>query len=85
MLLDNAQLISVHSGAEFVDKDTKNTCLVQQTIDYWLALNKKNHHLFPASIDADNKDGEGAYYVFKESEIAFPIPRDPPKTTALVI
>jgi uncharacterized protein YyaL (SSP411 family) len=69
MLYDNAQLISVFSVSDFLNKDTKNEFLVQQTINYWLALSEKNQHLFPASIDADNKDGEGAYYVFKESEI----------------
>ena len=62
-------MISVFSVSDFLNKDTKNEFLVQQTINYWLALSEKNHHLFPASIDADNKDGEGAYYVFKESEI----------------
>ena len=69
MLYDNAQLISVFSIFDFLNKNTKNEFLVQQTIDYWLELSEKNHQLFPASVDADNKDGEGAYYVFKKSEI----------------
>jgi len=69
MLYDNAQLISVFSIFDFLNKSTKNEFLVQQTIDYWLELSEKNHQLFPASVDADNKDGEGAYYVFKKSEI----------------
>ena len=69
MLYDNAQLISVFSISDFLNKDTKNEFLVDQTINYWLELSEKNHQLFPASVDADNKDGEGAYYVFKKSEI----------------
>jgi uncharacterized protein YyaL (SSP411 family) len=69
MLYDNAQLISVFSIFDFLNKNTKNEFLVLQTIDYWLELSEKNQQLFPASVDADNKDGEGAYYIFKKSEI----------------
>ena len=69
MLYDNAQLISVFSISDFLNKATKNELLVNKTINYWLELSEKNHHLFPSSVDADNKDGEGAYYVFKKPEI----------------
>ena len=69
MLYDNAQLISVFSIFDFLNKNTKNEFLVLQTIDYWMELSEKNQQLFPASVDADNKDGEGAYYIFKKSEI----------------
>ena len=69
MLYDNAQFISVFSISDFLNKDTKNLFLVQQTVYYWLGLSKKNHHLFPASVDADNKDVTGAQYIFKKSEV----------------
>lgn len=36
MLYDNAQFISVFSISDFLNKDTKNLFLVQQTVDYWL-------------------------------------------------
>ena len=69
MLYDNAQMISVFSVFDLLNNDIKYEFLVRKTIDYWLELSSKNQQLFPASIDADNKDGEGAYYVFKKSEI----------------
>ena len=36
MLYDNAQFISVFSISDFLNKDTKNLFLVQQTVDYWM-------------------------------------------------
>ena len=69
MLYDNAQMISVFSIFDLLNNDIKYEFLVRKTIDYWLELSSKNQQLFPASIDADNNDGEGAYYVFKKSEI----------------
>tara|TARA_X000000950_G_scaffold45455_2_gene51683 strand:+ start:6144 stop:8063 length:1920 start_codon:yes stop_codon:yes gene_type:complete len=69
MLYDNAQLISVLSNFDLINKKRKYILIVDQTIHFWLSIKSKNA-FFPSSIDADNEDGEGGYYWFKKDEIS---------------
>ena len=69
MLYDNAQLISVLSNFDLINKERKYILIVDQTIHFWLSIKSKNA-FFPSSIDADNEDGEGGYYWFKKDVIS---------------
>ena len=42
---------------------------MSQTIQYLESNFRTNKKLFAASLDADNQNGEGAYYTFSEEEI----------------
>ena len=68
MLYDNGQLISVFSNYDLIIKKNIYKELVVKTIDFWLNIKAENN-FFPSSIDADNIDGEGGYYFFKEQQI----------------
>ena len=68
MVYDNGQLISVFSNYDLIIKKNIYAELVEKTIDFWLVIKAENN-FFPSSIDADNLDGEGGYYLFKKNKI----------------
>ena len=68
MLYDNGQLISAFSRFDLIIKKNIYAELVEKTIEFWLNIKAENI-FFPSSIDADNVDGEGGYYLFKKSQI----------------
>lgn len=68
MLYDNGQLISIFSSYDLIIKKNIYAELVEKTIEFWLCIKAENI-FFPSSIDADNVDGEGGYYLFKKLQI----------------
>jgi hypothetical protein len=68
MLYDNGQLISVFSNYDLAVKKNNYVGLVEKTIEFWLQIKGKNI-LFPSSVDADNIEGEGGYYLFNKIQI----------------
>lgn len=68
MLYDSAQLIGVLSQYDAGNNGNRHREMVQKTIDFWLSI-RNNSALFPASLDADNIEGEGGYYWFKKEDV----------------
>ena len=68
MLYDNGQLISVFSSYDLIIKENIYAELVKKTVEFWLSI-KADNNFFPSSIDADNVDGEGGYYLFKKNQL----------------
>tara|TARA_B100001173_G_scaffold312383_1_gene333308 strand:- start:2800 stop:4830 length:2031 start_codon:yes stop_codon:yes gene_type:complete len=69
MLYDNAQLLSLYSNAfkEFKTPLFKST--VYKTYDFLQKKMENTKGGYFSSIDADNKEGEGHYYIFDIDEI----------------
>ena len=69
MTYDNAQIISLLAKYDKVKNAINYLPIVDQTIQYLESNFRTNKKLFAASLDADNQNGEGAYYTFSEEEI----------------
>lgn len=77
MLCDNAQLISLYSGAYRATKNQSCKKVVEETAAFIEREMTSKDGLFYASIDADSKGTEGAFYTWTTEEIRKYILRDP--------
>ena len=69
MTYDNAQIISLLAKYDEVKNTVNYLPIVEQTIQFLDKTFRVNGKLFAASMDADNNNGEGAYYIFSKEEI----------------
>ena len=67
MLYDNAQMLSVLSNFDLFNGERRYEKVVSKSIDS--IFSHFFDTFFSSSIDADNVDGEGMYYVFSPKEI----------------
>jgi uncharacterized protein YyaL (SSP411 family) len=71
MLYDNALLASLYSQVYLHTKEEHLKETLTETLDFMAEELMSEENLFYSSIDADSKDGEGAYYTWSQEEINF--------------
>ena len=71
MLYDNAQLVSLYSQAYLYTREEHLKDTVVETLDFMQREMMSEENLFYSSIDADNEEGEGAYYTWTRKEVDY--------------
>ncbi|MGM0530373.1 MAG: thioredoxin domain-containing protein [Bacteroidota bacterium] len=71
MLYDNAQLAVLYSQAYLYTKQEHLKDTVTEILDFLQREMMSEENLFYSSIDADNEEGEGAYYTWSQEEVEF--------------
>lgn len=71
MLYDNALLASLYSQSYLYTKQEHLKQTVIETLDFIMREMMSDQYLFYSSIDADNEQGEGAFYTWEQMEIEF--------------
>ncbi|MBS3774206.1 MAG: thioredoxin domain-containing protein [Bacteroidales bacterium] len=71
MLYDNAQLAVLYSQAYLYTRQEHLKDTVTETLDFLQREMMSEENLFYSSIDADNEEGEGAYYTWSKEEVEF--------------
>lgn len=74
MLYDNVQLASLYSQAYLYTKEEHLKDTVIETLDFLQKEMMSSENLFYSSIDADNEEGEGAYYTWSREDVEFALP-----------
>ncbi|MBI1195079.1 MAG: DUF255 domain-containing protein [Gammaproteobacteria bacterium] len=69
MLYDNAQLLPLYVQAGVVTGDPVYTRAARETVDWLLREMRSPEGGFYSTLDADNPNGEGAYYVWHKDEV----------------